>query len=130
MNAAVSPHLRSLEALQAQISAQNEISCLLREQLHDLRINRDAWRTQAKAAQHILIDGRPRRRLFGWSSTIGKVDALFKRCLLLILLAAVLLTPSNSIPVSQDISLSFARLRSTGAACRKCRYLDTKDHCL
>jgi len=102
MNAAVSPHLRSLEALQAQISAQNEISCLLREQLHDLRINRDAWRTQAEAAQHILVDGRPRRRLFGWSSTIGKVDALFKRCLLLILLAAVLLTPSNLIPVSQD----------------------------
>jgi hypothetical protein len=99
MNLAVSPHLRSLEALQAQISAQNEISCLLREQLHDFRINRDAWRTQAEASQHILVDGRPRRRLFGWSSTIGKVDALFKRCLLF---AAVLLTPSNLIPVSQE----------------------------
>ena len=102
MNAAVSPNLRSLEALQAQISAQNEIGRLLREQLHDLRINRDAWRTQAEAAQHILVDGRPRRRLFGWSATIGKVDALFKRCLLLILLAAVLLIPSNLIPVSQE----------------------------
>ena len=64
MNLAVSPHLRSLEALQAQISAQTEISCLLREQLHDLRINRDAWRTQAEAAQHILVDGRPRRQAF------------------------------------------------------------------
>ena len=82
MNAAVSPHLRSLEALQAQISAQNEISCLLREQLHDLRINRDAWRTQAEAARHILIGGRPRAGLFGWSSTIGKANALFKRCVL------------------------------------------------
>ena len=102
MNAAVSPNLRSLEALQAQIAAQNEISCLLREQLHDLRINRDAWRTHAEAAQHILVDGRPRRRLFGWSSTIGKVDALFKRCLPIILFAAVLLTPSNLIPVSQE----------------------------
>ena len=100
MNAAVS--LRSLEALQAQISAQNEIGRLLREQLHDVRVNRDAWRTQAEAAQHILIDGRPRRRLFGWSATIGKVDALFKRCVLLILLAAVLLTPSNLIPVGQE----------------------------
>lgn len=100
MNAAVSPHLRSLGALQAQISAQNEISCVLREQLHDLRINRDAWRTQAEAAQHILVDGRPRRR--GWGSTIAKFDALFKRSLLLILLAAVLLIPSNLIPVSQE----------------------------
>ena len=102
MNAVVSPHLRSLEAVQAQISAQNEIGRLLREQLHDLRINRDAWRTQAEAAQHILVDGRPRRRLFGWSATIGKVDALFKRCLLLILFAAVLLIPSNLIPISQE----------------------------
>jgi N-acetylmuramoyl-L-alanine amidase len=102
MNLAVSPHLRSLEALQAQISAQTEISFLLREQLHDLRINRDAWRTQAEAAQHILVDGRPRRPLFGGSSTIGKVDPLVKRCLPLILLAAVLLTPSNLIPFSQD----------------------------
>ena len=101
MSAAVSPHLRSLEALHAQISAQSEIGRLLREQLHDLRINRDAWRTQAEAAQHILIGG-PRRRLFGRSSTIGNVDALFKRCVLLILLAAVLLIPSNQIPVSQE----------------------------
>jgi cell wall hydrolase len=102
MNVAVSPHLRSLEAQQAQISAQNEISCLLREQLNDLRISRDAWRRQAEAARNILVDGRPRRRLFGWSSTIGKVGALFKRCLLLILLAAVLLIPSNLVPVSQE----------------------------
>jgi Cell Wall Hydrolase len=101
MNAAVAPHLSSLEVLQAQISAQNEISCLLREQLHDLRMNRDAWRTQAQAVRHILVDGRPRRRLLGWSPTIGKVDALFSHCILLILLAAVLLVPSNLVPVSQ-----------------------------
>jgi hypothetical protein len=100
MNVAVSPHLRSLEALQAQISAQNEIGCLLREQLNDLRISRDAWRSQAEASQHILVDGRPRRR--EWSSTIGKVNTLFKRCLLLILLAAVLLIPSNLVPVGQE----------------------------
>jgi hypothetical protein len=100
MNAAVSPNLRSLEALRAQIAAQNEISCLLREQLHDLRINRDAWRTHAEAAQHILVDGRPRRR--GPDSKIGRVDALFKRCLLPILFAVVLLTPSNLIPIGQE----------------------------
>ena len=101
MNAAVAQHLSSLEVLQAQISAQNEISCLLREQLHDLRMNRDAWRTQAQAVRHILVDGRPRRRLLGWSPTIGKVDALFSHCILPILLAAVLLVPSNLVPVSQ-----------------------------
>jgi len=102
MNAAVSPHLRSLEALQAQIGARNEVSCLLREHLHDLRISRDAWRTYAEAARHILIDNRPRAGWFGWSSTIGKANALFKRCVLLILLAAVLLIPSKLIPVSQE----------------------------
>ena len=101
MNAAVAQHLSSLEVLQAQISAQNEISCLLREQLHDLRMNRDAWRTQAQAVRHILVDGRPRRRLLGWSPTIGKVEAQFSHCILLILLAAVLLVPSNLVPVSQ-----------------------------
>lgn len=103
MTAAVSPHAHSLEALHAQISAQNEIGCLLREQLHDLRMNRDAWRTQAQAVQHILVDGRPRRRLLGWSPTIEQVDALFRRGILLILLAAVLLIPSNVILVSQHI---------------------------
>jgi Cell Wall Hydrolase len=101
MNAAVSPYLRSLEALQARISAQNEISCLLREHLHDLRVSRDAWRTHAEAARHILIGGRPRAGLFGWSSAIGEAHALFKRCVL-ISLVAVLLIPSNLIPVSQQ----------------------------
>ena len=100
MTAAVSPHAHSLEALHAQISAQNQISCLLREQLHDLRMNRDAWRTQAQAVQHILVDGRPRRRLLGWGPTIGQVDALFRHCIPLIL-AAVLVIPSNVILVSQ-----------------------------
>ena len=99
--AAVSPHLRSMEALQAQISAQNEIGCLLRDQLHDLRISRDAWRTQAEAVQHLLVDGRPHGVLLGCSSAIGKASALFKRCVLPILLAAVILVPSNLIPVSQ-----------------------------
>jgi hypothetical protein len=101
MYAAVSPHLRSLAALQAQISAQSEISRLLREQLDDLRISRDAWRIHAESVQHLLVDGRPHGVLRGRSSAIGKAAALFKRCVLPILLAAVLLIPSNLIPVSQ-----------------------------
>lgn len=96
---ALSPQLCWLEALQAQVSAQNEISRLLREQLHDLRVNRDAWRIQAEAAQHILIDGRPPG---GWSSTVRKASAFCQRCLLLILLTMVLLIPSNLFPVSQE----------------------------
>ena len=102
MNSQVPAHLRSVEALQARISAQNEISCLLREQLHDLRISRDAWRTHAEAARHILIDGRPRAGFFGWSSAIGKAHSLSKRFVLLVSLAAVLLIPSNLIPFSQE----------------------------
>ena len=101
MNVAVSLQLRSLEAFQDRISAQNEISGLLREHLHDLRISRDAWRTHAEAARHILIRGRPRASLFG-GSAIEKGNSLFKRCVLLVLLAAVLLTPSSLIPVRQE----------------------------
>jgi hypothetical protein len=85
-------------ALQARISVEQEISALLREHLDDLRKSRDAWRTHAEAARLVLIGGKPR----AGSSAIGKVHALFKRWLLLSCLAAVLLIPSNLIPVSQE----------------------------
>jgi hypothetical protein len=53
--------------LDAQISALKEVSSLLKEQLEDIRKDRDAWRTQAESSQRLLVDGRPRRRgLFGW----------------------------------------------------------------
>jgi hypothetical protein len=102
MNGAVSGHLRSLEAFQARVAAQREISGLLREHLHDLRISRDAWRNHAETARHILIGGRPRAGFFGWSSAIGKGHSLSKRFVLLISLAAVLLVPSHLIPVSRE----------------------------
>jgi hypothetical protein len=38
----------------------------LREQLEDLRNDRDAWRGQAESNQRLLIDGRKRRGFFGW----------------------------------------------------------------
>jgi hypothetical protein len=100
MNEAVSPQLRSLEALEAQISVHTEVSCLLRELLGDISKDRDAWRTQAETVQHILVDGRPRRS-FGWSPTFGKVAALFRRSTLLIFLAAALLIPADLIPLSE-----------------------------
>jgi len=56
-----------IPALEAQISALKEVSCLLKEQLEDTRNDRDAWRTQAESSQRLLVDARPRRRgLFGW----------------------------------------------------------------
>ncbi len=99
MNEAVSSRLRSLDALQVRISAQNEISCLLREHLHDLRVSRDAWRTHAQTARHILIGARPRAGLFGWRSIVEKANALFKHFGLLIILLLII---SNLAPISQD----------------------------
>jgi hypothetical protein len=57
----------AMAALEAQIGALKEVSNLLKEQLEDVRKDRDAWRTQAESNQRLLIDARPRRRgLFGW----------------------------------------------------------------
>src|SRR5262245_43280816 len=54
-------------ALEGQISALKEVSSLLKEQLEDIRKDRDAWRTQAESSQRLLVDARPRRRsFFGW----------------------------------------------------------------
>ena len=55
-------------AQEAQIAALKDISCLLRDQLEDLRKDRDAWRGQAESNQRLLIDARKRRGLFGWGS--------------------------------------------------------------
>ena len=57
----------AMAALEAQIGALKEVSTLLKEQLEDIRKDRDAWRTQAESNQRLLVDARPRRRgLFGW----------------------------------------------------------------
>jgi hypothetical protein len=57
----------AMAALDGQISALKEVSSLLKEQLEDIRKDRDAWRTQAESNQRLLTDARPRRRgLFGW----------------------------------------------------------------
>ena len=55
-------------AQEAQITALKDISGLLRDQLEDLRKDRDAWRGQAESNQRLLIDGRKRRGIFGWGS--------------------------------------------------------------
>jgi hypothetical protein len=55
-------------ALEVQLAALKDISGLLREQLEDLRQDRDAWRGQAESNQRLLIDARKRRGIFGWGS--------------------------------------------------------------
>jgi hypothetical protein len=55
-------------AQEAQIAALREVSGLLRDQLEDLRKDRDAWRGQAESNQRLLIDARKRRGIFGWRS--------------------------------------------------------------
>jgi hypothetical protein len=57
----------AMAALEGQISALKEVRSLLREQLDDVRKDRDAWRIQAESNQRLLVDARPRRRgFFGW----------------------------------------------------------------
>jgi len=57
----------AVAALEGQISALKEVSGLLKEQLEDVRKDRDAWRIQAEFNQRLLVDARPRRRgFFGW----------------------------------------------------------------
>jgi hypothetical protein len=55
-------------AQEAQINALKDISGLLRDQIEDLRKDRDAWRGQAESNQRLLIDTRKRRGIFGWGS--------------------------------------------------------------
>ncbi|MGH6865729.1 MAG: hypothetical protein ACREDO_06080, partial [Methyloceanibacter sp.] len=55
-------------ALEAQLTALKDIGSLLREQIEDLRKDRDAWRGQAESNQRLLIDARQRRSIFRWGS--------------------------------------------------------------
>jgi hypothetical protein len=55
-------------AQEAQIAALRDISGLLRDQIEDLRKDRDAWRGQAESNQRLLSDARKRRGIFGWGS--------------------------------------------------------------
>jgi hypothetical protein len=54
--------------LEARIAALKDMAELMREQLGDVRKDRDAWRAQAEANQRLVADARTRRGLFGWSA--------------------------------------------------------------
>ncbi len=55
--------------LEGQIAAMRDTAALLRDQLADVKQDRDAWRSQAEANQRLLASARPRGggfcRLFG-----------------------------------------------------------------
>jgi hypothetical protein len=52
-------------ALEAQVAALRDVSELLRQQLDDVRTDRDAWRDQAQSAQRLLT-GPARRSWWPW----------------------------------------------------------------
>lgn len=53
-------------ALQAAIEGLKAQLALMREQLDDVKGQRDSWQKQAENAQRLLVDARPRRGLFGF----------------------------------------------------------------
>jgi hypothetical protein len=54
--------------LEARIAALKDMAELMREQLGDVRKDRDAWRAQAESNQRLLVDARPRRSFLRWGS--------------------------------------------------------------
>lgn len=53
-------------ALKAEIEGLRAMVQQLREQTDDLKQQRDGWQDQAKTAQRVLSDMRPKRGLFGF----------------------------------------------------------------
>ena len=50
--------------LEAQIASLKDVAALMREQLQDIRNDRDAWRSQAEANQRLLTAAHPRGRVW------------------------------------------------------------------
>jgi type II secretory pathway component PulM len=49
--------------IQAELTGVRALQALLERQIEDLKTDRDAWRSQAEAAQRLLTDARPKERL-------------------------------------------------------------------
>ena len=56
--------------LDAQIASMKDVAALMREQLDDIRKDRDAWRSQAEANQRLLAAAKPQG---------GVLSRLFRR---------------------------------------------------
>jgi hypothetical protein len=60
-------------ALEAQIAGLREVAELLRQQLDDVRADRDAWRDQAQAGQRLLAaPERTQRAVWWWRLTSAR----------------------------------------------------------
>jgi hypothetical protein len=58
-------------ALEAQIAALRDVSELLRQQVDDMRADRDAWRDQAQAGQRLLAAPERTQRAPWWRRITG-----------------------------------------------------------
>jgi excisionase family DNA binding protein len=58
--------MRERLELEARARLAEERLADLKDQLEDMRAQRDGWQKQAEASQRQLLDQRPRRGLFGW----------------------------------------------------------------
>ena len=56
------------EATAACLEGLEQMLAFAKEQLDKTEKDRDAWRSQAEAAQRLLIDARPRRSWWQWGS--------------------------------------------------------------
>ncbi|MGC2319135.1 MAG: hypothetical protein WA615_21995, partial [Bradyrhizobium sp.] len=50
--------------LEAQIASLKDVAALMREQLEDVRNDRDAWRSQPEGNQRLLTAAQPRGRVW------------------------------------------------------------------
>ena len=57
--------------LDAEIAGLREVAALLRDQLADVKQDRDAWRSQAEANQRLLTDQRDRSSRPWWRRIAG-----------------------------------------------------------
>ena len=58
--------------LRAEIDGLRTQLALVKDQLDDVKGQRDGWQRQAELSQRLLADARPRRGLFSWLSASGK----------------------------------------------------------
>jgi type II secretory pathway component PulM len=57
------PERNDTAVIQAELTGIRALQALLERQIEDLKTDRDAWRTQAEAAQRLLTDARPKQGL-------------------------------------------------------------------
>jgi type II secretory pathway component PulM len=57
------PERNDTAVIQTELTGVRALQALLERQIEDLKTDRDAWRSQAEAAQRLLTDARPKQGL-------------------------------------------------------------------